>query len=191
MASYQEEIAKWRVQRQQQQIANRVEEIRQEHAQIARERDQAMANNDLETAEFRDMDCEQLENEWRQYVPPPNPLSQHDVAYLQQKKAFLERNGELGRQLIARAHRQAVMPRNPNASSQTDPNTYGMGLRRGTGAYYKAMDNLLEMYAKEFGAHYDPNEDQLNWQEAARSSGLSQQGYANAYKALKAQGRVS
>src|SRR5262245_7470184 len=190
MPTYQEQIAQWRVQRAQQQIQDRCQQIRYEYADAQRERDQAIANNDMETAEFRDADCQQLENEWRHYNPPQQ-FSNDDIRYLQRKKTFLERNGQLGYQLIARAHQQAVMPRNPNATSATDPNTYGMGLRRGTQAYYRAMDNLLEMYAKDFGAHYDPGEDAPNWQEAARNSGLSQKSYVEAYKTLKAQGRVS
>jgi hypothetical protein len=72
MASYQEELAQWRAQRKQAEISNRLEEIKQEHAQAARERDTAIANNDLETAEWRDGDCERLEQEWNQYVPPSN-----------------------------------------------------------------------------------------------------------------------
>src|SRR5262249_57648310 len=68
--SYQEQMAQWRVQREQQKIADRCNQIRTEHAQAARERDQAIAENDLETAEFRDTDCQQLEQEWAHYNPP-------------------------------------------------------------------------------------------------------------------------
>ena len=82
------------------------------------------------------------------------------------------------------------MPRNPHASSATHPDTYGSGLRQGTAAYYKAIDDYLEMYGKDFGAPYDPSEDAPNWQDAAAASGLSQKSYADCYREMRRQGRV-
>ena len=64
--TYAQEIAEWRQQRAQQQIADRCQQIRQEYAEVQRERDQAIANNDMYTAEDRDADCQQLEQEWNQ-----------------------------------------------------------------------------------------------------------------------------
>jgi hypothetical protein len=43
--TYGEQIAEWRTQRQQQQVADRVHEIRSQYAQVQRERDQAIAEN--------------------------------------------------------------------------------------------------------------------------------------------------
>jgi hypothetical protein len=60
MASYHEQIAQWGQQRQQQQIADRVGQIREEYREACRERDQAIADNDLYTAEDRDSDCQRL-----------------------------------------------------------------------------------------------------------------------------------
>src|SRR5262249_31565898 len=137
--TYQQEIAEWRVARQQQQIADRLNQIKSEYAEVQRERDQLVANGDLETAAWRDDDCKRLEDEWR-YYNPPRQFSDQDVAYLNKKRAYRERYGQVADQLIARAHRQAVMPRNPHASSATHPDTYGSGLRQGTAAYYKAID---------------------------------------------------
>ena len=191
MASYQEELANWRMQRKQAQIADRVEQIKSEYAEVSRERDQALANGDTETAEWRDMDAERLEQEWQQYCPPQSPFSQQDIQYLQKKRAFREKYGPAADAVIARAHRQAVMPRNPHATSLTNPDTYGSGLRPGTPAYYKAVDNYLDLYAKDFGVNHDSNEDALNWKQAARASGVSENTYLSAYRALKAQGRVS
>ena len=68
--AYNDELYQWRVQRKQQQIANRCEQIRQEHAQASRERDELIAQNNLEEAELRDDDCQQLEQEWNHYNPP-------------------------------------------------------------------------------------------------------------------------
>src|SRR5262245_57811606 len=70
MATYQEEIAQWRAARQQQQINDRLQQIQTEYREVQRERDQAIADNDMETAECRDYDCQQLEQEWAQYNPP-------------------------------------------------------------------------------------------------------------------------
>jgi hypothetical protein len=53
------------------------------------------------------------------------------------------------------------------------------------------MDNYMELYAKDFGIPYDPNEDSADWKQAARASGVSEKTYLDAYRALKAQGRVS
>jgi len=73
MATYQEQIAAWRQQRAQQEIVDRCQQIQSEYRDAQRERDQAIASNDMETAEFRDRNCQQLENEYAQYVPPPPP----------------------------------------------------------------------------------------------------------------------
>ena len=59
--TYQQEIAEWRAQRAQRQIADRCRQIATEYEEVRRERDQAIANNDAETAENRDADCQQLE----------------------------------------------------------------------------------------------------------------------------------
>jgi hypothetical protein len=191
MANYLEEVAKWRMQRHQQQVADRVGQIASEYREVVRERDTALANGDVETAEFRDNDAIQLEREWQQYCPPRSPYSQQDINYLHKKRAFREKYGPAADALIARAHRQAVMPRNPHATSETHPDTYGSGLKQGTPAYYKAVDSYLDLYAKDFGLNHDSNEDALNWKQAARASGVSENTYLNAYRALKAQGRVS
>jgi hypothetical protein len=188
---YAEDLAQWRMQRRQAEVANRVEQIKDEYAEASRERDQLIANGNVEEAEWRDKDCEQLEAEWAQYVPPRSPFSQQDIAYLQKKRVFREKYGPAADAVIARAHRQAVMPRNPHATSANHPDTYGSGLRPGTPAYYTAMDNYMELYAKDFGIPYDPNEDSADWKQAARASGVSEKTYLDAYRALKAQGRVS
>jgi hypothetical protein len=90
MASYAEDLARWRAERKQQEIANRLEQIKTEHAEAARERDIAIANNDMETAEFRDMDAEQLEQEYQQIVGPQRPqMHPASVEFLQKNRAFV------------------------------------------------------------------------------------------------------
>src|SRR5215472_7923333 len=174
MATYAEQIAQWRQQRAQQQIVNRCNEIKQEHAQAARERDQAIADNDLETAEFRDADCQQLEQEWRHYNPPRQQVDPRMVEFVRRRTPFVERHGQAAYQAMDMAHQYATRPRNPNTNN---PAHTGMGLTPGTQAYFDAMDGLLTMYAKDFGLRYDPEEKLLNANQAAKISGIPAKTY--------------
>jgi hypothetical protein len=188
MASYQEELAHWRAQRKQAQIADRLEQIQQEHAQAARERDVAIANNDLEEAELRDMDVEQLEQEYQQIVGPQRPqMHPASVEFLQKNRAFRERHGAAVDQAILMAHNYATRPRNPTTNN---PAYTGMGLTPNTPQYFQAVRDLLTMYARDHGLTYDPNEETLTPTEAAKISGTSPQTY-NASRELARDGRFS
>jgi hypothetical protein len=188
MASYQEELAHWRAQRKQAQIADRLEQIQQEHAQAARERDVAIANNDLEEAELRDMDVEQLEQEYQQIVGPQRPqMHPASVEFLQKNRAFRERHGAAADQAILMAHNYATRPRNPTTNN---PAYTGMGLTPNTPQYFQAVRDLLTMYARDHGLTYDPNEETLTPTEAAKISGTSPQTY-NASRELARDGRFS
>src|SRR5262245_17928612 len=103
--SYQEEIAQWRAQRQQQQLNDRLQQIQEEYSHIKRERDQAIADNDRETAEYRDMDCEQLEKEWAQYNPPQQQRNPQWENWLRRNSTFIEREGQRGVQAVTEALR--------------------------------------------------------------------------------------
>jgi hypothetical protein len=189
MASYAEDLARWRAERKQAEISNRLEQIKTEHAEAARERDTAIANNDLETAEWRDGDCERLEQEWNQYVPPQQPqMHPASVEFLQKNRAFRERHGQAADQAILMAHNYAVRPRNPNT---TNPAYTGMGLTPNTPQYFEAVKSLLTMYAKDHGLHYDPEEEALTANEAAKASGVSNQTYNNASRELARDKRFS
>jgi hypothetical protein len=175
MASYQEEIAAWRVQRQQQEISNRLEQIKTEYAEAQRERDRAIADNDMETAECRDYDCQQMEQEWNQYVPPQPQYHPKDVKLMQVNNPYFRRYGQKGAQAAYAVNnhitqRMGVSPDHPN--------------------YEALMKSSMELYAKDFGAPYDPNSELLTADEAAKISGLNPQTYNQAYAQLKRQGRV-
>src|SRR5262249_7082275 len=116
MATYQEEIAQWRQERARQQIADRCNQIRQEHAQVVRERDEAIANNDLETAEYRDMDCQQLEKEWAEYNPPQQPRNPQWENWIRRNSTFIEREGQRGVKAVTDALAYMQRPRNPNSN---------------------------------------------------------------------------
>jgi hypothetical protein len=171
MASYPEEIARWRMQRHQQTVADRVGQIADEYRQATRERDAALSSGDAETAAFADDDCVQLEKEYLAYVPPQQPQwHPKDLEFLHAKKAFRERHGAAADNAINLAHRYATAPR----QSYPGPNSgAGMGLRPNTPKYYEAMNNLLEMYSSGVGLHYDPGEETLTPNEAAKISGVS------------------
>jgi len=188
MATYAEQIAQWRQQRAQQQIADRVNQIRQEHTQVIRERDQAIADNDMETAELRDMDCQQLEQEFAQYNPPRQQVDPRMQEFVRRRTPFVERHGQAAYEAMDMAHQYATRPRNPNTNN---PAHTGMGLKAGTQQYFNAMDDLLTLYAKDFGLHYDPSEKLLTANQAAKISGLSPKAYNEAAQEIGRQGRYS
>src|SRR5262249_45822857 len=117
MATYQEQIAQWRQQRAQQQIADRCNQIRSEYAEAQRERDQAIANNDMQTAECRDYDCQQREKEWAQYNPPRQQADPRMVEFVRRRQPFVDRHGQAAYQAMDMAHRYATAPRDPNATA--------------------------------------------------------------------------
>ena len=188
MATYAEQIAQWRAQRAQQQIADRVNQIQSEYRQVQRERDQAIADNDLVTAEYRDADCQQLEQEWAHYNPPRQQIDPRIQEFVRQRTPFVERHGQAAYQAMDLAHQYATRPRNPNANNFASA---GMGLTPGTQAYFNAMDDLLTLYSKDFGLRYDPEEKLLTAPEAARISGLSAKAYNQAAQEIGRQGRYS
>src|SRR5262245_47584164 len=188
MATYQEQIAQWRTQRAQQQIRDRCEQIKVEHRERARERDQLIADNDIAEAELADQDCEALEREWAQYNPPQQQFNPRMVEFVRRRQPFIERHGQAAYAAMDLAHQYATRPRNPNTNN---PAATGMGLTPNTQQYFDAMDSLLTMYAKDLGLHYDPSEKLLTANQAARASGLSPQDYNTAVKQIAAQGRFS
>jgi hypothetical protein len=189
MASYLEEVARWRMQRHQQQAQDRVNQLVGEYREVVRERDSALSRGDVEEAELRDNDAIQLEREWQQMVPPQQPQwNPKDIEFLRRKQAFRERHGQAADAAIRQAHDYVTRPRlaDPNISNV---NYHGMGIRPHTPAYYKRMNDLLELYSKEGGLTFDPNESGLTPTEAAKISGVSAQTYNNASRQLAAQGR--
>jgi hypothetical protein len=189
MASYMEDVARWRLERKQAQIADRVNQLADEYRQAVRERDQAIANGDTETASFADDDCERLESEYLHYVPPRQPQMDPAAAqWLRRNKTFFDKYGANADAAVQAAHAYVTRPRVPN---ETNPARTGCGLRPNTPAYFRALESVLEMHGKDYcGTNYDPNEKQLTWQTAAKISGMDENSYAAAYHRLKRDGRV-
>jgi hypothetical protein len=194
MATYAEQIHAWRQQRAQQQVNDRLQQIRSEHAQVVRERDQAIASNDMETAELRDMDCQQLEQEWREYNPPQQQVHPEWQNWIRRNQNFIERSGQAGVNAVTGA--LAYMQR--RRTDSTNPAHTGMGMTPQqifTKAGLDKLEDLLELHGPQFyGVTYDKNEKALTPQGAAQASQLDQKtynSYADAYQKAKAAGRVS
>ena len=180
--SYQQEIAQWRQQRRQEEAQSRLNELRQEHAQQIRERDQAIANNDMELAADADNQAQYLEGEYAQLVgPQPQPMDSR----LQQ---FGWRNEDYLNKLRAR-----IGPERANQFlNWIDARLLAMGLQQNSPAYFEKGRDMLELdSARVTGVPYDSKEQKLTERGAARMSGLSDQEYANAKRAIAAQGRFS
>jgi hypothetical protein len=111
-----------------------------------------------------------------------------DIAFLNKKKAFRERHGAAADAAIQQAHNYVTRPRlsHPNINNL---NEHGMGLRPHTPAYYRRMNDALDLYAKEAGLIFDSKEETLTPTEAAKISGISAQSYNNASRTLASQGR--
>jgi hypothetical protein len=197
--TYAEQIAEWRTQRQQRDAEYRVDQIRSEYAQAQRERDQAIAENDMGTAECRDYDCQLLEEEYREIVPPQQPqLPQGLTRWAQRNPRFFERFGLQASAAVDGVLGYMMRPKNPATNR---PDATGMGMSRDkiftsdgffTPQGREVLESLLQMHGPSYyGVSYDPGEKSLTWQGAAKASGLSEQSYTNAYNQLKRQGRVS
>ena len=194
--SYQQEIANWRAQRRQQEAQARVNELRQEHAEAIRERDTAIASNDLELAASADDQVQYLENEYRQLVGPQQPQVHPSWwGWIERNATFIEREGQRGVQAVQDAFGYMTRPRNPNS---TDPRYSGMGMTAQqifTPQGLDKLEDLLETHGAQFyGVRFDKNEKTPTMADGAKISNLDQKtynSYAQAYAAAKAQGRIS
>jgi hypothetical protein len=174
---YAEELAQWRMQRKRAEITDRIGQIQAEYAQVSRERDTAISNNDIETAEYLDKDCEQLEAEYNQYVPPQRPQPHPRVLGLAQRNAaFFQKYGAYGAQMADHAHNYVV---NHMRISPNSPR------------YQDAVLSYMELYSKEAGMPYDRGDQALTPNQAARISGLSPEAYNRSVQEIARQGRFT
>jgi hypothetical protein len=193
MATYQEEIARWRQERRQQEANSRLQELRQEHAEAIRERDQAVASNELELAASADDQAQYLENEYRQLVGPQQPqVDPQWMNWMRRNAGFIEREGQRGVKAVTDALAYMQRPRNPNSN---DPRYTGMGMTPQQVFSKPGLDkleDLLETHGSQFyGVRFDKNEKTLTPNGAAKMSGLSPKQYNDAARQIGAQGRYS
>jgi hypothetical protein len=177
MASYAEDLARWRLERKQQEVAARVDQMSQEYRQAIRERDQAIADGDTETASFRDDDCIQLEREYMEICPPQPPqMDPRAREWVLRNKAFFDRHGAQANQAVQAAHAWLTRPGSA-------------GWKVNSREYFNAIETFEG--PSRFGVRYDPKEKALTANQVAKASGLSAQEYNNASKQIAAQGRFS
>jgi hypothetical protein len=187
-----EQVAQWRQDRMRAQVEQRKQEIVSEYREAARERDQAIADNDLETAGTNDDYCQNLEAEWQQYVPTPPPqmdprLQRFHAANKNYIDALVAKHGnEKATAFLNAVDARLTAPRNLQ-----DPSKGGMGLQRYSPEYFQRGQDFLELYSEGVsGERYTPN-DTLTAEEAAKISGVSPDQYNRASAALNNQGRFS
>jgi hypothetical protein len=176
--TYAEQIAQWRQQRAQEQITNRVEEIKTEYQEAVTERDRLVAEGQIEDAAYWDDTVQRLDCEYQSYVPPPQPQAHPKVLRLAQRNAsYFQKYGQRGAQMADQAHNYVV---NKMRISPDSPK------------YEDAVLSYMELYgASHAGTPYDRKEQALTPNQAAKISGLSADQYNNAAKTLANQGRFT
>jgi hypothetical protein len=190
MANYQEQIAQLRQQRAIAEHQAQAEELVATYQESMELREEAAQRGDAAAWHIHDSACETLEHDWDRYYrprPQQQPVDPRMAGYFKRKKTFLDRHGNAAANAMDMAHQYATRPRTGSAN----PGNTGMGLQAGTPQYFKAMDDLLEMYAGNFGLKYDPKEDTVGPNEAARISNVSPNGYNQGVRQMWQAGRNS
>jgi hypothetical protein len=190
MANYAEQIAQLRQARAQAEHAQQAEELVANYQESLEFREEAAQRGDAAAWHIHDADCETLEHDWDRYYrprPQQQPVDPRMAGYFRRKKTFLDRHGDAAANAMDMAHRYATRPRTGSAN----PAQTGMGLQPGTPQYFKAMDDLLEMYSGSLGLSYDPKEDAVGPNEAARISGVRANEYNQGVRQLHQMGRNS
>jgi hypothetical protein len=188
--TYAEQIAQLRQVRAQAEHQQATQNLIEDYSEAVRLRDEAAERDDAASWHHFDSECESLEDSWARYYAPVQRQPQVDprmAGYFKRKKTFLDRHGNAAANAMDMAHQYATRPRTGSAN----PGNTGMGLQPGTPQYFKAMDDLLEMYAGNFGLKYDPKEDTVTPNEATRISNVSPEGYNQGVRAMHQMGRNS
>src|SRR5262249_6215523 len=159
-------------QRQQREVEARLEEVRREYGEGEAARDAAYRAGHAGDFDPYDPRCGPLETEYLRSLPPDQQQqaagSPEVPAFAAKHKAFSDRHQQAAIQPCGLAHNYVTAPRDPNNVHNRNA---GMGLRFGSPQYFEAVENLLEMYCKDHGLHFDRNESSLTPDEAARLSG--------------------
>jgi hypothetical protein len=171
--NYHEQIARMRQERAAREYQETLVNIREQHADAIRERDEAAAAGDAETFEQADATAEMLEKDWN-YLNPPQPpqMDPRLREFAAKNQNFLTRYGQRAEQALGAAHQYMLRPKNPNTN---DPRYTGMGWnpqRVFTPAYFDNLKTLLEVHGETlFGVKYDPGEENLTANDAVKVTG--------------------
>jgi hypothetical protein len=188
--TYAEQVAALRQARAQAEHQQGAEETVAAYQEAVALREAAAERGDVSAWHIHDSDCETLEHDWSRWYQPRPQQPQVDprmAGYFKRKKTFLDRHGTAAANAMDLAHQYATRPR----TGSNNPAQTGMGLTPGTDQYFRAMDDLLECYAKDFGLQYDPKEDAVHPNEAARISGVRYDEYNKGVQQMHQLGRNS
>src|SRR5262245_7448923 len=189
--SYQEQVARLRQERAAREHAEKIQEIQTEWRSNLENRNEAARSNNAEDWHYWDKLVQENERDYQAFMPVQQPqLDPRIVRWGQRNQQYLnklaERLGTRDSQFLNWIDAKLTTPRNPR-----DPRNGGMGLKRGSPAYFQRGRDLLELYSEGItGVKYDSNEQALTADEAARISGLSNRDYNRSVQTLYNQGRI-
>jgi hypothetical protein len=192
---YAESIARMKQEaalRQQHQLIREAQALHREVQEYEEAAAEALAAGDTDTANYhvellteKEQELAHVAQRLPPMPPPDDPLKREFMAML---KPWIDKDPQRATQLLGLAHQRVTAPR---VRFPTPNNMGGMGIRENTRAYWRQMRNNLELYAKDFGLPYEQGMETPNWRDAARMSNMSEQGYVNAWREMKRQGRIS
>ena len=185
-----QQINQLRQERAQREHYSQLQEIRENYADAVQGRNEAAQRGDRGDWDAYDEWAVDLEQRWNQLNPPPA----HDprlVNFVNRNSNFFQRYGANAMAAAGAAHEYLMRPRNPNTN---DPRYTGCGMRPEavySPVYFAKMKALLELHGKDFaGVKYDPGEQALTPDEAAKISGLTPNQYNHAVRTMHAQDRL-
>jgi hypothetical protein len=195
MASYREQIAQMRADvalRQEADLELQAQTLHNEMMEAEKYASDALSQNDRQSAEYYAQEMNQKEAELRNvlaYLPQPGPqVDPRLVEFVQKNESFFNKYGNAGVQGFELAHQYATRPRNPTSNN---PATTGMGLQFGTPEYFSAVKDLMQMYGKDYGLNFDPGDELMTPDEAAKISGISPREYNNGVRRMLNEGKDS
>jgi hypothetical protein len=172
---YLDDIAQMRQERQGRELYQQLENIRSDHAENLRLRDEAQGSGDRESWDFYDRQAEELEREYARIAPVQQPqIPQSVIEFVQEYPAFFDKYGQQAWVALDTAFGYATRAVNPGARNLA---LTGMGLHPDSPEFKGALTDLFTMYSKDLGLHFDPNERTLTPNEAADLSGVSAKTY--------------
>jgi hypothetical protein len=184
MSDYQEEVARMRMQRKQEEAAAEYEQARQQYNQAVEARENAalqfMDDPDGARADWNyyDSEVEAAERALAPFMrpPPPDPRAvKWDAQTASYQNQVMQRVGP-ERAMQGMAHVSAL------AARHFPPNSPG---------HIKFCEDYLEMYSEDAtGVKFDPKDKILDPNEAASISGLSPNEYNASVNSLMRQGRI-
>jgi hypothetical protein len=179
---YLDDIAAMRAERQGRELYEQLQQIQRDHAENLRMRDEAQGQGDRESWDFYDREAEQLEQQYARIAPPQQfQIPQSVTEFVQEHAPFFERYGAPAYQALDVAAGYAMRPFNPASRNLA---TTGVGMSPDSPDFKDTLTSLFELYAGEFGLHFDKNEKVLTPEEASDLSGVSRKEYNKQLRAV-------